>query len=301
MNRKLVICSIVIALSVFMAEASARKTVAPFGRPRIVAFDNYTGKPYTYYCLVKEQSMGFAIEGPADVDIRTRAGLLKPDITADYQIQVWEEQYLVAAEKFKSKKIDGEINNSYLFPAAYRRVSFQAPAGLHNYRLWLVSDNIDTVFLRIYQSETASDTIAKVAMYPLEYFKRVHLYSKKNQTPYYLVNKSEGVKLKVTGPADLIIRTRANFTNDLDGRIGYALAMMEDGEEVSTLSTTTSKSLTMAYQDYTGVVPSKPTEFVVNIPAGDHTYTFLLKESAAETVSIRFSLPKQEDEEDASQ
>jgi hypothetical protein len=301
MNRKLVICSIVIALSVFMAEASARKTVAPFGRPRIVAFDNYTGKPYTYYCLVKEQSMGFAIEGPADVDIRTRAGLLKPDITADYQIQVWEEQYLVAAEKFKSKKIDGEINNSYLFPAAYRRVSFQAPAGLHNYRLWLVSDNIDTVFLRIYQSETASDTIAKVAMYPLEYFKRVHLYSKKNQTPYYLINKSEGVKLKVTGPADLIIRTRANFTNDLDGRIGYALAMMEDGEEVSTLSTTTSKSLTMAYQDYTGVVPSKPTEFVVNIPAGDHTYTFLLKESAAETVSIRFSLPKQEDEEDASQ
>ncbi len=301
MNRKLVICSIVIALSVFMAEASARKTVAPFGRPRIVAFDNYTGKPYTYYCLVKEQSMGFAIEGPADVDIRTRAGLLKPDITADYQIQVWEEQYLVAAEKFKSKKIDGEINNSYLFPAAYRRVSFQAPAGLHNYRLWLVSDNIDTVFLRIYQSETASDTIAKVAMYPLEYFKRVHLYSKKNQTPYYLINKSEGVKLKVTGPADLIIRTRANFTNDLDGRIGYALAMMEDGEEVSTLSTTTSKSLTMAYQDYTGVVPSKPTEFVVNIPAGDHTYTFLLKESAAETISIRFSLPKQEDEEDASQ
>jgi len=298
MYRRFVILSIVFVLSALMADASARKTVAPFGRPRMVAFDNYSGKAYTYYCLVKEQSMGFAIEGPADVDIRTRAGLLKPDITADYQVQVWEDEYLVVAEKFKSKKIDGEMNNSDLYPSAYRRVSFQAPAGVHNYRLWLVSDNIDTVFLRIYQSEVEGVTAPKVTMYPLEYFKRVHLYSKKNQTPYYLVNKSEGVKLKVTGPADLIIRTRANFTTDLDGRIGYTLAMMEDGQEINTLSATTSKSLTMAYQDYTGVVPSKPTEFVVNIPAGNHTYNFLLKESAAETVSIRFSLPKQENEED---
>jgi hypothetical protein len=301
MNRRLVIFSIVIALSVLIAEASARKTVAPFGRPRMVAFDNYSGKPYTYYCLVKEQSMGFAIEGPADVDIRTRAGLLKPDVTADYQVQVWEDEYLVAAEKFKSKKVDGEMKSSNLLPSAYRKVSFQAPAGVHNYRLWLVSDNIDTVFLRIYQSETQGDVAPKVAMYPLEYFKRVHLYSKKNQTPYYLVNKSEGVKLKVTGPADLIITTRANFTNDLDGRIGYTLAMIEDGEEINTLSATTSKSLTVAYQDYTGVVPSRPTEFVVSIPAGNHTYNFLLKESAAETVSIRFSIPKQEDEVDVSQ
>jgi len=300
MYRRFVIFSIVFLLVALMAEVSARKTVAPFGRPRMVAFDNYSGKTYTYYCLVKEQAMGFAIEGPADVDIRTRAGLTKPNVTADYQIQVWEDEYLVAADKFKSKKIDGEINGSNLFPAAFRRVSFKAPSGVHNYRLWLVSDNIDTVFLRIYKSEVEGDVAPKVTMYPLEYFKRVHLYSKKNQTPYYLVNKSEGVKLKVTGPADLIIRTRANFTNDLDDRIGYTLVMMEDDQEINTLSATTSKSLTMAYQDYTGVVPSKPTEFVVDIPAGNHTYNFLLKESAAETVSIRFSLPKQEDQNDES-
>jgi hypothetical protein len=131
-------------------------------------------------------------------------------------------------------------------------------------------------------------------MFPLEYFKRVHLYSKKNQTPYYLVSNTEGVKLKVNGPAEMIVRARANFTNSMQGRIGYTITMMEGEQEFKTLSATTSKSLTMAYQDYTGVVPSKPTEFIVQIPAGPHTYDFRLKESAAETVSVRFTLPKQD-------
>ena len=50
----------------------------------------------------------------------------------------------------------------------------------------------------------------------------------------------------------------------------------------------------MAYQDYTGVVPSKPTEFIFKAPEGVHVYDFILKESVAETVSIRFSMPKQD-------
>lgn len=127
MYRKLVIFSFVFVFSMLMAEASARKNVTPFGRPAMVTFDNNSGKAYTYYCLVKGQSMGFAVEGPADIDIRTRAGLLKPEVTADYQIQVWEDEYLIAAEKFKSKKIDGELKNSNLFPSAFRSVTLQAP------------------------------------------------------------------------------------------------------------------------------------------------------------------------------
>jgi hypothetical protein len=302
MGRKLLIYLLLFTGIVMASETMARKTIMPFGRPRAVDYKNTKGKVYTYYCLVKDESMGFAVEGPVQIDIRSRAGLPQPNVTADYQVQVWEDEYLIAAEKFKSKRVESEILNSGLYPAAFRKVTFEAPGGVHNYRLWLVSDNIDTVFVRIYKSESESETPVKVNMYPLEYFKRVHLYSKKNQTPYYLVTKDKGVKLKITGPASFIVRARANFTTDMDGRIGYTLSMMEDGQEINTLSATTSKSLTMAYQDYTGVVPSRPTQFVVEVPAGNHTYNFLLKESAAETVSIRFNVPKQDmDEEEPDQ
>lgn len=292
MNKRLFIYIVIVIAAALSSHASA-STLMPFGRPRAVDYTGTDGKTYTYYCLVKGQSMGFAVEGPVQVDIRTRAGLPKEGITADYQIQVWEEEYLVKAEKFKSKKINAEISNSNLIPAAYRQVQFDSPAGVHNYRLWLVSDNIDTVFVRIYKAEAAvSGNAQTVGLYPLQYFKRVHLYSKKNQTPYYLINKDEGVKLRVTGPTDVIIRARANYSQDMDGRIGYTLSVIEDGKEINTFSATTSKSLSMAYQDYGGVVPSKPAQFVMKVPAGDHTYNLVLKESAAQTISVNFTIAK---------
>ncbi len=275
-------------------DVAARNTITPFGRPKSVGFDNYKGRVYTYFCLAKGQSMGFAVEGPAQVDIKSRAGLISENIRAEYQVQVWEDEYLVAAKKYRSKLIDARMKNTDLLPAASRDFSFEAPSGIHEYRLWLVSENIDTVFVRLYRSELTDDRPAEIDMHLLSYKRQVHLYSKKNQTPYYLVDKNEGTRLKVTGPANLIIRSRANFTSSMDGRIGYTLSVMEDGKEVKTLSATTSKSLTMAYQDYTGVVPSKPTEFIFEVPAGNHIYNFILKESAAATVSIRFSMPKQD-------
>ncbi|MCP4582637.1 MAG: hypothetical protein GY839_13590 [candidate division Zixibacteria bacterium] len=301
MNRKSIIYTFALLALALTVSVSARQTITPFGRPRVASFDNHKGKSFKYYCLVKGQSLGFAVEGPAEIDVRTRAGLNQTNVTADYQIQVWEEEYLVAAEKFRSKRIDGEMIGSDLFPAAFRKVNFVGQAGVHNYRLWLVSENIDTVFVRIYRSDPSGEKPVKVSMFPLQYFKRVHLYSKRNQTPYYLVNKNDGVKLKVDGPAEMIVRTRANFSNAMEGRIGYTISIMEGDQEINTLSATTSKSLTMAYQDYTGVVPSKPTEFIIDVPAGSHTYDFLLKESVAETVSIRFSLPKQENGPDDTQ
>jgi len=282
-----------LALFIIASDISAKNTIMPFGRPKSVAFDNHKGRTYTYYCLVDGQSMGFAVEGPAKIDIRNRAGLSNEDMRAEYQVQVWEDEYLVAAEKFRSKAVDADMKNSDLLPAAYRNISFDIPAGVHNYRLWLVSENIDTVFIRLYKSELSDDKLVESNMHLLDFKRRVHLYSKKNQTPYYLLDKEEGAKLRVAGPTDIIIRCRANFSNSMDGRIGYTISIMENDKVIETLSATTSKSLIMAYQDYTGVVPSKPTEFIFKVPTGNHVYTFILKESAAETISVRFSLPRQ--------
>ncbi len=292
MKRNLILSVVALAVLLHAPDISARKTIAPFGKPRPVGFNNHKGKTYTYYCLTKGQALGFAVEGPARIDIRNRAGLSNSDDRAKYQIQVWEGEYLITSDKFKSKAIDAEMSNTDLLPAAYRTLSFETSAGVHNYRLWLTSDNIDTVFIRIYRSDISSVEPAKAAIYPLEYYRRVHLYSKKNQTPYYLISKENGVRLQVSGPASLLIRARANFTADMDGRIGFSITILENDEEIKALSATTAKSLSMAYQDYTGVVPSKPTEFLLDIPAGNHIYNFLLKESPAETVSIRFSTLK---------
>lgn len=290
MKKYRVYCSALIFL--ITVQAGARTLITPFGRPETGEFDNHSGKTSTYYRLVIGQSLGFGVEGPAEIDVRSRAGLPGKNVQAEYQVQVWEDEYLVGAEKFRSKAIDAVMLKSDLLPAAYRKLTFSAPAGVHNYRLWLVSENIDTVFVRIYKSDQNVNAPVANAMHLLQYKRLVHLYSKKNQTPYYLIDAKEGADLKVTGPMEIIIRCRANFTTDMDGRIGYTISVYENGKEVNTLSATTSKSLTMAYQDYTGVVPSKPAQFIMKVPEGNHTYKFLLKESAAETVSLRFSMPK---------
>lgn len=273
---------------------STQKSITPFGRPADVAFDAGKGKAYKYFKLAKGQSMGFAVEGPTSVEIRSRAGLRGPKFVADYQIQVWEGEFLVHADKLKSKLVSAKITGTNLLPANAELTRFDAPAGVHNYRLWLVSDNIDTAFVRIFVNKPGTNG-NKISLWPLEYNKLVHLYSKKNQTAYYLMDNTKGVKVKLTGPLNLTVTARANFSADMEGRIGYSISVIEDGKELQVLKSTTSKSLSMAYQDLSGVVPSQPSDFVLKIPAGTHVLNFVLKESEAETISIRFSLPEQVD------
>jgi hypothetical protein len=302
MRRALIILQIwlfVLALSslAFSQEQvlSTQKSITPFGRPGEVAFDAGKGKSYKYFRLVKGQSLGFAVEGPTSVEIRSRAGLRGPKFEADYQIQVWEGEYLAHADKLKSKLISAKIAGTNLLPANAEISRFETTAGVHNYRLWLVSDNIDTAFVRIFVNKPGVDSSAKISLWPLEYSKLVHLYSRKNQTSYYLIDNKKGVKVKLTGPLDLIVTARANFSADMLGRIGYSISVLEEGKELQVLKATTSKSLSMAYQDLSGVVPSQPSDFIVKIPAGTHIINFMLKESEAETISIRFSLPEQVD------
>lgn len=269
------------------------KSITPFGRPRQVQFDAGKGKTYVYYALVKGQSLGFSAEGPAIVEIRSRAGLTGPTVQADYQVQVWNGEYLVHAEKHKAKLADGKFIGSALVPASARSFQFDLPLGMQNYRLWLVSENVDTLFVRIAAEKLAAESAPPITLWPLEYNRKVYLYSKKNQTMYYLIDQNKGLKLKVAGPIDLIMTARANFTSELDGRIGYSIAVTENGKELKVCSATVEKSMTTAYQDLTGVVPSQPEEFIISVPAGTHILDFKLKESEAQTISLRFSLPKQ--------
>ena len=73
MKRSLPIHILLLITTVFAFSASARTLITPFGRPRVADYKSTDGKVYTYYCLVKGQSMGFAIEGPVQV------GCLKPE------------------------------------------------------------------------------------------------------------------------------------------------------------------------------------------------------------------------------
>jgi hypothetical protein len=273
---------------------STQKAITPFGRPGEVVFDAGKGKTYKYFKLAKGQSMGFAVEGPTSVEIRSRAGLRGPKSTANYQIQVWEGEFLAHADVLKSKLVSAKLSGTNLLPANAEITRFDVPAGVHNYRLWLVSENVDTVFVRIFVNKQGTNG-DKISLWPMEYKKLVHLYSKKNQTAYYLMDNSKGVKIKLTGPLNLTVTARANYSPDMEGRIGYSISVMEDGKELQVLKTTTSKSLSMAYQDFSGVVPSQPSDFVLKIPEGTHVLHFILKESEAETISIRFSLPEQVD------
>ena len=272
-----------------------RKLIIPFGRPGEVVFDAGKGNTFEYYKLVKGQSMGFAVEGPAQIEIRSRAGLTGPNVRAEYQVQVWDGEYLISASRFKSKAARAKLTGTNLLPSTADSSDFEVPLGVHNYRLWLVSEQIDTVFVRIYSAKPGAGEPAKVTLWPMEYNKLVHLYSKRNQTAYYLIDSTKGVKLKVAGPIEVIITARVNFGIDMEGRIGYSIAVREAEKEVKVLTATTSKSLNMAYQDLSGVVPSQPTNFILKVPAGTHIYDFLLKESAAQTVSMRFSMPEQLD------
>ena len=135
---------------------------------------------------------------------------------------------------------------------------------------------------------------SSVSLTPVEYEKVVIAVLKEKPVSYYTCTSNKAVKVRVIGPTKLKVETRLNYETNMKGKQKYHLTIEENGKLISRPALESIKSLTVTYQDLKTVVPGESRVFYLDIPTGQHTYSFKLGESIANSVSLRFSIPKKD-------
>jgi hypothetical protein len=271
------------------AKKSKYRAFTPSGAGKSV-FVKSGAKQYKYFIVEKGTSFGFDVTGPTTVRIRTRAEL-KPDVkNPNYEIQVWEGDRMATGRKVKTAPSKLLVDNQSIGLA--RTVFVKVPKGRHSYRLWMTSDKVDKYFVKFYRLRKTTRKTKLGAIKPYQYEKEVTLLSGKNAIPYYLVNNDGGVSLSIVGPTDLKIYCHAAYSQTMQGRTKYTLAMYEDGTQVAQFTGAVKMSSSMQFKDLNDFVPSTLKTHVFKIPDGKHIYLFKEVESASPNLAIRFKISK---------
>jgi hypothetical protein len=93
------------------------------------------------------------------------------------------------------------------------------------------------------------------------------------------------------GPTRVKVTARLNFDATMKSEQPYNIAVLEGSNRIMKKSLSTTKSLGITYQEWKDVVPGKTDIFYIDVTGGEHTYKFSLEETSAQSVSLKFSIP----------
>lgn len=272
-----------------LAQNAIYKAFTPSGGGKSVIIQSGT-KKLKYYAVSKGTSFGFDVTGPAKVKIRTRAAV-KPGIKdINYEIQVWEADKMAAGRKVKTIPSVLRIDNQDIGMA--RDLFFKVSNGKHSYRMWVVSDNADQFYTRFYKTPRPRKATGFNISKPDQFTEEVNLVTGKKTLPYYLVDGNGGVSLNVVGPVQLKIYCRANFNQNMIGKVKYTLGMFENGKEAGRFEGAAKKTGSVQFKELADLVPSTLVTHIIDVPSGNHSYQFKKIDSASPSLAVRFKVGK---------
>jgi len=259
------------------------------------------GKNLSYYLLSKTNPIKLEIDGPAKIKIQTRLSIPVQYSTIEkYSIKVSEKDKVIKLQSTSSEKSDASYNNSKFIPGKIRKFTLEVPEGTHTYEFSLENTNLTEAVLKFNSiSKSKKGKKDRITLEPLSYDKVVTTFIKEKLLTYYVCSKERNVQLRIIGPTRLQTTLRLNFDATMKGTQPYAISIYEEGERVLLKPLSTTKSLGINYEGWKDVVPGKTNKIFLDVPRGEHTYIFILEETAARSVSLTFSIPKSDlDNED---
>lgn len=289
--RKFVAFATVILILAFGSAMAAKTKYKVFGLDggNKKVFLQSGDKKYRYYELGQNQTIDFRVNGPTKVKVRVRPALEGDAKSADFEIQVWEGDKMVAGRKTnagRSKLVSEEKSTGI---GLARDIFFKVPKGNHTYVIRVQSKIAKKSYLRFYQAKKKK--AAKFTTYkPSEFKKTIKLKSKKSDITYYQVDSDGGAKMSVVGPAEMRIYCRANFDEKTNDKSKFALGIFENGASVKKFTGIAKKSGVTIYSDHADLIPSTLHKYIFKVPAGKHEYTFKKINSSAPSLSIRFKM-----------
>ncbi|HPE35025.1 MAG TPA: hypothetical protein PLI65_09525 [Bacteroidales bacterium] len=272
---------------------------------RILIPENYkkrvtllvSGKPRHYYALDHEHSSVINVSGPGKLKIISRVRFvenqhIKKSYQLRYSIDGGQERQVKLSGVTPSKVAvyDDEIKGH---PGQSRETEISLGRGAHTIAV-SIPDASASVDVRYVFKPTKGKKTSWIAFAPNRPSEPVELISKETNVKYYRFSRENPLRAEITGPTELRVLTRIENHFNMKGRIHYRLQVKDNNQVLHTFQLSSTHSEVAVYKDESDLVPGKPCEVVIEVPAGRHCYEIYPLDEDKNTLLGRMLIPKKD-------
>ncbi len=254
-------------------------------------------KTRSYYSLSDDKPSTINIQGPGILRVITRGRFIHENVDKiDYQVIYsidGSKQNIVKIDNVKKSKTATYRVDSLGIPGQLKDFEIEIGRGYHTLEFFIKDKDIP-VAARYYLSPTKNKKQEWISFSPIKPREPVDLITRESSYKYYRFSMEEPLKVVVNGPTELRVLTRVENHYQMKGRINYRMQVVEKGKVINTYQLNSRRSEITLYKNNTELVPGKAREFVINVPAGRHTYEVLPLDKDKNTLLGRFLLPKED-------
>ena len=248
------------------------------------------GSELVYYGFDAHTPLVFEVKGPTQVRVLSRLRF-SPEMEGEqlYEVILSEngfERDRVLHRTSESKRASYvEMANLGLGKAVKMDFAVSDTGG-HTFEVRLGAHSKYRVEARIY----ALDDEIEIA--PYDYAESVTAFlSESRERTYYLLTREQPVRIRVSGPTQLTVKTRLDYDPGMVGKQMYVLNVLEKGELVKSFHIESVRSSTVTYNDRPAIIPGAAKQLEIEVPQGVHTYEFQLASSQFLGACLRFLIP----------
>lgn len=252
------------------------------------------GSESTYYRLDTKKSVEFIVHGPTQVKLITRHVPVKGKIgRRSYTLQVDRDGKSVLKKKQSAPRAArGQLCSSKKQRiGASRTVTLKVPKGRHVYRLGVTQPG-KGVTVRIFE-EAKTRQGTRTSFKPDEYDRICRFKTGTGPTYlHYHATAEKPIRFRITGPTQLLVRTRLDLTVGGPAEPRYRIEVRRDNEPAGTYSYKTRQLMKGAYQDCPQIVPSEDRRLYLSVPKGTWTYELRPADPTTPGFMARILIPR---------
>ena len=282
----------VLGLACLGVEARAKSNEVLLPQGAQAALLSLGGKEIQYFQLARAGEIKLMVDGPAELTILSRLGYpTGASGSQTYTLEIAENGKVFTTHTSTTEKSDGLFKDTTIAAGKSRKWTVTVPRGRHGFQFLLQGTSAAPVFLRFLANSQAG-SVSWVSVTPLSYTRVATAMVKEKPVLYFVATTQGEVRLRVVGPLQLRISSRLSFDARMTGEQNYAVLVLEKAKNIVTEPLSTPKSAGVVYTDWKEMVPGESQIFTMEVPSGEHTYSFLLGKGIAQSVALRFFIPK---------
>ena len=127
---------------------------------------------------------------------------------------------------------------------------------------------------------------------PRAYLQKIDMSVRGRSYTYYSFSETIPAEVSVSGPGQLTVITRHEFTAKGEGNLEYGVSMTTDSATVDVYLFTARPSSGAEYSHAPLCWPGRPKRIVIAVPKGLHTYSFSVERPKGRVVTAHFAMTR---------
>lgn len=246
------------------------------------------GHERTYY---QANDLSLTVTGPGYIKLYTRwIGPRPTDRDTTYQVTVNVGRKRHTKRFRTTRSAVAGIPRSGLWVGKSRTLTLPLPNNTVTIR---TASSGNDVFVRPFFSKRQASLGSLRSMSPDTYSDVVLLVLRERERKYFRTTVEQPVELDIIGPTTLVVYSRLEFTYDMKGLQNFGIQIWEDDALLHSYAWSTSRSDVTRYLERDDLVPSPGQKIIVQVPRGEHRWTFK-PSSSMKDVLLRFLIPERD-------